>query len=78
MACGRKKRRLTTPDVTTYQCPKHKSTYVPDGTFLSGRATRNMERFALRKDGSTILVDTDRMYEQDKHPQEWSAAVVVV
>ena len=61
-----------------FQCPKHKSKYAPDGTFLSGRATRSMDRFALRKDGSTIVVDTDRMYEQDKHAQDWNAAFVAV
>jgi Rieske Fe-S protein len=61
-----------------FQCPKHKSKYAPDGTFLSGRATRSMDRFALRKDGGTIVVDTDQMYEQDKQAQEWSAAVVTV
>jgi len=61
-----------------FQCPKHKSKYAPDGTFLAGRATRSMDRFALRKDGSTIVVDTDRMYEQDKHPQDWNAAFVAV
>ena len=61
-----------------FQCPKHKSKYAPDGTFLSGRATRSMDRFALRKDGSNIVVDTGLMYDQDKHAQEWSAAVVVV
>jgi nitrite reductase/ring-hydroxylating ferredoxin subunit len=61
-----------------FQCPKHKSKYAPDGTFLSGRATRSMDRFALRKDGSTIVVDTDRMYEQDKQAQDWNGAFVVV
>ena len=61
-----------------FKCPKHKSKYAPDGTFLSGRATRSMDRFALRKDGSTIVVDTNRMYEQDKHVQDWNGAFVVV
>ena len=27
-----------------FQCPKHHSRYQPDGTFVDGRATRNMDR----------------------------------
>ena len=61
-----------------FQCPKHKSKYAPDGTFLSGRATRSMDRFGLRKDGTNIVVDTGRLYEQDKNAKEWDAAWVGV
>ena len=59
-----------------FQCPKHKSKYAPDGTFLSGRATRSMDRYAVRKDSSTIVVNIDTLYEQDKQKQEWEAAFV--
>jgi nitrite reductase/ring-hydroxylating ferredoxin subunit len=59
-----------------FQCPKHKSKYAPDGTFLSGRATRSMDRYAVRKDGSNIVVNIDALYEQDKQKAEWEAAVV--
>ena len=34
------------PDDQRFQCPKHKSRYQPDGTFISGRATRGMDRLA--------------------------------
>ena len=57
-----------------FQCPKHKSKYAPDGTFMSGRATRSMDRFALRKEGTNLIVDTEHMWQQDKHPKEWDAA----
>ena len=59
-----------------FQCPKHKSKYAPDGTFLSGRATRSMDRFAVRKDGADLIVDPDRIYEQDRNAGEWEAACV--
>ena len=59
-----------------FQCPKHKSKYAPDGTFLSGRATRSMDRYAVRKDGSNIVVNVNTLYEQDKQHAEWEAAVV--
>lgn len=61
-----------------FQCPKHKSKYAPDGTFLSGRATRSMDRYAVRKDGSTIVVNLDTLYEQDKQKAEWESAFVSV
>jgi len=61
-----------------FQCPKHKSKYAPDGTFLSGRATRSMDRFAVRKDGTNLIVDTEQMWKQDKQPKDWDAAWVGV
>lgn len=61
-----------------FQCPKHKSKYSQDGTFLSGRATRSMDRYAVRKDGANIVVDVDTLYEQDKQRQQWEAAVIPV
>ena len=61
-----------------FQCPKHKSKYRPDGQFIEGRATRGMDRLAVRRDGSSIVVDLDRMIKQDVDPAGWSAAVVSV
>jgi nitrite reductase/ring-hydroxylating ferredoxin subunit len=59
-----------------FQCPKHKSKYAPDGTFLSGRATRSMDRYAVRKDASNIVVSVDTLYEQDKQKAQWESAFV--
>ena len=59
-----------------FQCPKHKSHYRPDGTFIEGRATRDMDRMAIRKDATAIVVDIDTLYQQDEHPKEWGAAWV--
>ncbi len=64
------------PEDGRFQCPKHKSKYQPDGTFISGRATRNMDRFAIRKDGAQVVVDLNTMYEQDKAQAGWDAASV--
>jgi Rieske Fe-S protein len=65
-------------DNNRFQCPKHKSKYEADGTFISGRATRSMDRFAVRRDGTNLIVDLDRLYEQDDNPTEWAAAVVTL
>jgi nitrite reductase/ring-hydroxylating ferredoxin subunit len=61
-----------------FQCPKHKSKYQVDGTYISGRATRNMDRLGIAKAGSEIEVNLDVLYKQDKQPAEWAAAVVTV
>lgn len=61
-----------------FQCPKHKSKYSPDGTFLSGRATRNMDRFSVRKDGAKVVVNVAQLYESDKQAGAWAAARVPV
>lgn len=59
-----------------FQCPKHHSKYQPDGTFISGRATRNMDRFTIRRDGDKIVVDMDALHKSSDDPTGWSAAVV--
>lgn len=57
-----------------FQCPRHESKYKPDGHFMSGRATRNMDRFAIRKDGNNLVVDLGKWYRSDEQGAEWEAA----
>jgi Rieske Fe-S protein len=59
-----------------FQCPKHKSKYRPDGSFIEGRATRGMDRFAVKKDAAGIAVDLDKLIQQDEDPSGWAAAAV--
>lgn len=66
------------PEDGQFQCPKHHSRYQPDGVFVSGRATRGMDRFALRRDGGNLIVDVSKFFQQDKNPEEWTAAVVAL
>lgn len=62
-----------------FQCPKHHSQYEPDGEFITGRATRNMDRLAIRRDAANnIIVDPDTLYRSDEDVAEWKAAVVKV
>ena len=61
---------------TRFQCPKHKSIYTPEGVFVEGRATRGLDRFAVRKDGNSIVVNLDSLFEQDKDAEKWSKAFV--
>jgi Rieske Fe-S protein len=59
-----------------FQCPKHHSKYLPDGTFISGRATRNMDRFSVTRAGDTIVVNVNAMHKNDADKTGWGAAVV--
>jgi len=63
---------------TQFQCPKHHPKYRPDGSFIEGRATRGMDRFAVRREGEKVVVDLDKLYRQDKDPAEWKAAMIPV
>jgi Rieske Fe-S protein len=61
-----------------FQCPRHESQYQPDGTFITGRATRNMDRFAVARAGSLVRVDLNRLFRSDQQAPEWAAAAVEV
>jgi Rieske Fe-S protein len=61
-----------------FQCPKHHSKYQPDGTFVSGRATRGMDRFTITRSGDNVVVDVDAMHKEDKDPAGWAAAMLKV
>jgi len=59
-----------------FRCPKHKSTFEPDGAFVSGRATRNLDRYAIRRDGNTVIADLSTLLQEDKDRDRWLQAVV--
>jgi Rieske Fe-S protein len=61
-----------------FQCSKHDSQYQPNGTYTAGRATRNLDRFAIRKEDASVVVDLQHWYESDKNPSGWASAVVPV
>jgi Rieske Fe-S protein len=64
------------PREQRFQCPKHKSKYQPDGAFISGRATRGMDRYPLRLQSANVLVNTERTLKEDAEPTAWSAATL--
>lgn len=61
-----------------FRCPKHKSRYQPDGSYVSGRATRNMDRFVLSRDGTDVVVHVNQMIQSDEDPAGWAAAALPV
>ncbi len=61
-----------------FQCSRHDLKYLPNGSYTSGRATRNMDRFPIRRAGATVIVDTSGIIRSDQNPSVWAAAVVQV
>jgi nitrite reductase/ring-hydroxylating ferredoxin subunit len=77
LACPHQNTALEWDDADRrFQCPKHHSKYQPDGTFISGRATRAMDRLGIQLQGTNLAVDLDAFYRQDKQPDQWNAAFV--
>lgn len=58
-----------------FQCPKHKSKYQPDGSFISGRATRGLDRYPVRIAAASVIVDTSAAIRQDENADGWNDAV---
>lgn len=66
------------PTEHRFQCTKHDSQYRPDGVHTAGRATRNLDRYIIRRDGEAVLVDLHRWVQSDKDPAGWEAASIAV
>jgi Rieske Fe-S protein len=67
-------------DGKEFNCPKHHSAFKPDGEYIagSGRATRNMDRYAIQQQATGIVVDLDKLYQEDEDAAQWAAAVIRV
>jgi nitrite reductase/ring-hydroxylating ferredoxin subunit len=59
-----------------FQCTKHDSRYQPDGVHTAGRATRNLDRFAVRREDTSIVVDLGHWFQSDKDPAGWATAAI--
>jgi Rieske Fe-S protein len=63
-----------------FECPKHHSRFQPDGVYIkdSGRATRGLDRLAVRKDGNNVVVNLDKVFQEDENEADWKAAFITV
>ena len=61
-----------------FQCPKHKSQYSAEGVYIEGRATRSMDRHLIRRDCANVIVDLDKVFEEDQDGALWKTALVTV
>ncbi len=60
----------------SFRCPKHKSTFQLDGALISGRATRSLDRYALRREADSVIVDLSALLQEDRDRERWVEAVV--
>lgn len=61
-----------------FYCPKHKSTFRPEGSLIGGKAERGLDRYAVRREGEEIVVDTSVVIRSDRDADAWSAAAVTL
>jgi len=59
-------------------CPKHKARFRPDGAHESGRQSRDLDRYELRREADVLVVDLDALHRADQEPDAWNAAVIAV
>ncbi|MEX2181555.1 MAG: Rieske (2Fe-2S) protein [Gemmatimonadaceae bacterium] len=75
LECPHKKTPLEwQPGQSRFYCPKHKSTFRPEGTLIQGKATRNLDRFAVRIEDGDVLVDTATRIRSDRDAGAWADA----
>jgi len=46
--------------------------------YTTGHTTRNLDRYVIRRDGDTVVVDLHRWAQSDKDPTGWAAAAIAV
>lgn len=81
LACPHQNTMLRWSDKDSqFQCPKHHSRFEANGTYIpdSGRATRGLDRFAVRKDGNNVVANLDSLWQQDEDEATWNAAFIPV
>jgi Rieske Fe-S protein len=61
-----------------FQCTKHDSQYQPDGHYTSGHATRNLDRYEVRREGDSLVVNLARWFQSDADPSGWATATVAL
>lgn len=66
------------PQNGRFYCPKHKSTFQPEGTRIQGKAPRGLDRYAVRLEGGKVVVDTAAAIDGEKDPAAWAAAGVKI
>jgi len=81
LACPHQNTALRWHDKETeFECPKHHSRFDPEGNYVkdSGRATRGLDRFVVRKDGNNVVANLDKLLQEDDDEAAWKAAFVTV
>ena len=59
-------------------CPKHKARFLADGSHVSGRGKRDLDRYALRRTDGGVVVDLGQLFRQDREPAAWQRATLAL
>jgi nitrite reductase/ring-hydroxylating ferredoxin subunit len=57
-------------------CPKHKARFLTDGSHVSGRGSRDLDRYGIERGAEGIVVDLRRSYRADTDREAWTRAVL--
>ena len=57
-------------------CPKHKARFRPDGAHDSGRSSRDLDRYDIRREGASLVIQRNVLRRADTDPAGWAAAAV--
>ncbi len=60
-----------------FYCPKHRSTFQPNGALIGGRAERGLDRYAIRREGDELVVNTATKL-RSTNAEAWTAAQVTL
>ena len=61
-----------------FECTKHDSVYSQAGVYQSGRATRNMDRFPVKRSGNSMIANVAQLIQSDEQKAAWEAAFIPV
>ena len=64
-------------DNNRFFCPKHESTFQPDGARIQGKAERGLDRYAIRREGNELVVTTTQKI-RSTNAEAWAAAKVTL
>ena len=57
-------------------CPRHEARFLADGSHFSGRDSRDLDRYGIRRSANDVIVDLAQLYRRDSDPDAWTQAVV--
>lgn len=64
------------PSEERVYCPRHEARFLADGSHFSGRSTRDLDRYKIRRNANDIVVDLGELVRRDIDPDAWTQAVV--
>jgi nitrite reductase/ring-hydroxylating ferredoxin subunit len=59
-------------------CPKHKARFTPGGAHDSGRQSRDLDRYAISRQGASVVVDVGTTLRSDNDGPAWTAAAIAL